>query len=471
MEDSFLFITVEAEMNPESLRKWLSIAKEGKTTTKGARHFSTKAKKHLSALGWRFAYVRKGVSRELRYKSPEGKWFNSLVTACGACLEDEDDDDDSSTQEQDDDNQEAPASGGVPKKKRTKVCDTAPDKNRSSHLAKKILNEQEKTSDESSKLTPKPKPRFGKSKRTNCDVCCVCHLGGEDLLRCNGCPSAIHPACSGLRSIAPDEHVQDWFFCTCCCCDICNQRRTPGIISMLLTCEQCHRRCHRNCLEPPEPLIDLPWFCSSQCSSVFSALQKLQGTKIALVGDEGLVWSLIRVPNDGEQQQLDSAVKMLQRSFKPTPDRFSGRDLVEELIFSKDSDGVGRKFYTFSVERNNNPIIVVAMRVGKDVAEIPLLATLTRDSYDRISSMCRALMDELEKQMSEIGVRRLVLPALADDVHTWTQQFGFSHMESSERLELLKHGLFDFVGTVMCHKFLKEREEQGESSPTGGNQS
>ncbi|KAF2582765.1 hypothetical protein F2Q68_00004002 [Brassica cretica] len=158
MEDSCLFITVEAERNPESLRKWLSIAKERKTTTKGAQHFSLKAKKHLSALGWCFAYVSKGTSRELRYKSPEGKWFNSLVTACGACLEDEDDDDDSSTQEQDD-NQEAPASG-VPKKKRTKVSDTTPftgDKNRSSHLAKKILNEQEKTSDESSKLTPKPR--------------------------------------------------------------------------------------------------------------------------------------------------------------------------------------------------------------------------------------------------------------------------------------------------------------------------
>ncbi|KAF3506235.1 hypothetical protein F2Q69_00004949 [Brassica cretica] len=317
MEESCLFITVEAERNPESLRKWLSIAKERKTTTKGAQHFSLKAKKHLSA----------------------------LVTACGACLEDEDDDDDSSTQEQDD-NQEAPASGGVPKKKRTKVSDTTPftgDKNRSSHLAKKILNEQEKTSDESSKLTPKPR-----------------------------------------------------------------------------------------------------------------------------IGSSALVAAAISVIK-GERQESSAsgyAVKMLQRSFKPTPDRFSGRDLVEELIFSKDSDGVGRTFYTVSIERNNNPIIVVAMRVGKDVAEIPLLATLTRDSYDRISSMCRALMDELEKQMSEIGVRRLVLPALADDVNTWTQQFGFSHMESSERLELLKHGLFDFVGTVMCHKFLKGREEQGESTPT-----
>lgn len=82
MDDSCQFITVEAESNPWSLWKWLSIIEEGKTKTKGTHHFSLKAKKHLSALGWRFAHVPKGTSREMRYKSPEGKWFNSLVTAC-----------------------------------------------------------------------------------------------------------------------------------------------------------------------------------------------------------------------------------------------------------------------------------------------------------------------------------------------------------------------------------------------------
>ncbi|KAG2327034.1 hypothetical protein Bca52824_009762 [Brassica carinata] len=56
----------------------------------------------------------------MRYKSTEGMWFNSLVTAaCDACLKDEDDD---SSREQDV-NQEAPVVSGVPKKKkRVKVC-------------------------------------------------------------------------------------------------------------------------------------------------------------------------------------------------------------------------------------------------------------------------------------------------------------------------------------------------------------
>lgn len=43
--------------------------------------------------------------------------------------------------------------------------------------------------------------------------------------------------------------------------------------------------------------------------------------------------------------------------------------------------------------------------------------------------MCRVLMDELEKQISRMGVCILVLPAAADVVTTWTQRFGFSVME------------------------------------------
>ncbi|CAN6854703.1 unnamed protein product [Brassica oleracea var. botrytis] len=103
-------------------------------------------------------------------------------------------------------------------------------------------------------------------------------------------------------------------------------------------------------------------------------------------------------------------------------DPFSGRDLVEELIFRKEADGVGRGFYC-------EPVTVAAMRVDKDVAEIPLVATL---SNYRSSGMCRVLMDELEKQMSGMGVRILVLPAAKEVVSTWSQGFGFGDGELGE---------------------------------------
>ncbi|KAG2243769.1 hypothetical protein Bca52824_094373 [Brassica carinata] len=69
------------------------------------------------------------------------------------------------------------------------------------------------------------------------------------------------------------------------------------------------------------------------------------------------------------------------------------------------------------------------MRVDKDVAEIPLVATLS--NYKR-SGMCRVLMDELEKQMFRMGVRRLVLPAATEVVSTWSQGFGFKSLRGRE---------------------------------------
>ncbi|KAL0863000.1 hypothetical protein Bca101_042118 [Brassica carinata] len=104
-----------------------------------------------------------------------------------------------------------------------------------------------------------------------------------------------------------------------------------------------------------------------------------------------------------------SYVRLL-RYFTRT-DGSSGRDLVEEMIFKNEC--------TVSIERKKNePITVAAVRVIKDAAEIPLLATLS--NYRR-SEMCRVLMDELEKQMSEMRVCRLVFPALAEAVNTLSE--------------------------------------------------
>ncbi|VVB17937.1 unnamed protein product [Arabis nemorensis] len=381
------------------------------------------------------------------------------------------------------------------KRKRLKDCDTAAfnaetpneEKTHSSGFIEIVLNIDEEEYKKRRKTTDvvvvnsfedkgEVRPRIGKSLKKvlqvmekknekgekedcgpdmNCDVCCVCHWGG-DLLLCDGCPSAFHHTCLGLSSLPEEER----WFCPCCCCDICGSMESLGN-SKLMTCEQCQRRFHLRCLKEEPCLVSCRgWFCSSQCNRSFTALQNLLGCKIS-VGDD-LVWTLMRAPDeyecyDDEQiSKLDSAVKILHQGFEPTKDRSSGKDLVEELIFRRDRNGVGRGFYTVLIERKNEPVTVAAVRVDKDVAEIPLVATLP--DYRR-SGMCRVLMNELEKQMSQMGVCRLVLPAAAEVVTTWTERFGFSVMESSERLEIVKHGMLDFVGTVMCHKIVMGREE------------
>ncbi|KAJ4959687.1 hypothetical protein NE237_019597 [Protea cynaroides] len=53
---------------------------------------SLQAKKHLSAVGWKFSYAEKKgkipKKSELRYLSPKGRYFHSLRTACIECMKD-----------------------------------------------------------------------------------------------------------------------------------------------------------------------------------------------------------------------------------------------------------------------------------------------------------------------------------------------------------------------------------------------
>lgn len=69
----------------------------------------------------------------------------------------------------------------------------------------------------------------------------------------------------------------------------------------------------------------------------------------------------------------------------------------------------------------------------------------------------------------ELGVERLVLPAVPSVLNTWTSSFGFSQMTASERLQFLDYTFLDFQDTIMCQKQLKV--PSAESSPLRGKKS
>lgn len=56
--------------------------------------------------------------------------------------------------------------------------------------------------------------------------------------------------------------------------------------------------------------------------------------------------------------------------------------------------------------------------------------------------------------LMDLGVERLVLPAVPSVLNTWTTAFGFSRMTKSERLQFLDHTFLDFQDTIMCQKLL-----------------
>ncbi|KAK9280503.1 hypothetical protein L1049_014195 [Liquidambar formosana] len=306
-------------------------------------------------------------------------------------------------------------------------------------------------------------------RHTNDYICSVCHYGGE-LILCDQCPSSFHKSCLGLKDV-PEG---DWF-CLSCCCGICGQSTfiestEHHMDKSVLNCDQCEHRYHVGCLRKKGlvKLDSIPkgcWFCSRKCEKIFVGLQKLLGKPVA-VGVDNLTWTLLKSTKYDSHDiealtenysKLNVALGLMHECFEPVKEPHTRRDLVEDVIFSRGSDLNRlnfRGFYTVLLERNDELITVATVRVyGEKVAEVPLVGT--RFQYRRLG-MCRILMNELEKKLMELGVERLILPAVPSVLHTWTTAFGFSKMTDSERLKFLDHTFLDFQGTTMCQKLLNK---------------
>lgn len=301
------------------------------------------------------------------------------------------------------------------------------------------------------------------SQGENDDVCSVCHYGGE-LILCDGCPSSFHKSCLGLEDV-PDGN----WFCSSCCCGICGLRKFEGDIQCVmdddavLSCDQCERRYHIECLRSTCRLQNHSnnWFCSTECENIFVGLQLLVGKPIP-IGVNNLNWTLVKYSNglDVEEfaerySKLKVAAEVMHECFEPVKDARTGRDLVEDVVFSRGSNlnrSNFRGFYTILLERNDEIISVANVRVhGQKVAEMPLVGT--RFHYRR-HGMCHVLMNELEKQLALLGVKKLILPAVPCVHDTWTNSFGFSKMTELERLQYLDCTFLDFQDTTMCQKLL-----------------
>ncbi|XP_050123937.1 increased DNA methylation 1-like [Malus sylvestris] len=299
----------------------------------------------------------------------------------------------------------------------------------------------------------------------NDDICTVCHFGG-DLILCDRCPAAFHTSCLGLKDVSEG----DWF-CPSCCCVKCGkgnpkEDRNNGFV----ICGQCDKKYHYGCLrnegvEELERDSNGNWFCSRKCEGIYLGINKIVGKRI-LVGPDNLTWTLLRPspPSDSDMEdlaenysKLNLALSVMHECFEPSQDPYTKRDIVEDIIFNRESDLSRlnfRRFYTLLLERDEEVITVACVRIYSEVVEVPLVAT--RFHYRR-QGMCRVLMDELENQLANLGVERLILPSASSTLDTWTStSFGFSKMTADERMQFLNYTFMDFQGTIMCHKVLKQ---------------
>ncbi|XP_061372005.1 increased DNA methylation 1-like [Gastrolobium bilobum] len=310
--------------------------------------------------------------------------------------------------------------------------------------------------------------------KDNDSICSICRYGGE-LMLCDRCPSSFHLSCLGLEQV-PDG---DWF-CPPCCCKICNKPKygedcADNVDCSMLVCDQCEHKYHIGCLKTrgfTSNLENQPnknWFCNDACENIFFSLQKLIGKPIP-VGADNLTWILLKTPksdNHGDltsedlermsqiESKLSVALGVFHECFDPVIDDLTGRDIISDIMFNRGSElnrSNFRGFYTMILERNDQVISAATIRIyGQKVAELPFVAT--RRKFQRLG-MCSILINELEKQLTNLGIERMILPSSPSVIDTWTNSFGFARMTDLDKSQFLDYTFLDFQDTTMCHKFL-----------------
>ncbi|KAK1356651.1 hypothetical protein POM88_049907 [Heracleum sosnowskyi] len=103
------------------------------------------------------------------------------------------------------------------------------------------------------------------------------------------------------------------------------------------------------------------------------------------------------------------------------------------------------------LEKKAKVVTFATVRIfGDKVAEVPFIAT--RSAYRR-QGLFKTLMDVLEEKLINLGIEKLVLPAIPFVVDTWTgPSFGFSEMTPYERSKLINYTLLNFTDTVTCQE-------------------
>ncbi|TVU09475.1 hypothetical protein EJB05_42950, partial [Eragrostis curvula] len=99
-------------------------------------------------------------------------------------------------------------------------------------------------------------------------------------------------------------------------------------------------------------------------------------------------------------------------------------------------------YHIVGLEKDSELVTVSTLRVyGTRVAELPLVGT--RFAH-RKQGMCHLLMKEVEKDLHELGVERLMLPSVRGLLQTWTGSFVFKEMSESNKLEIAEHTILGF---------------------------
>ncbi|XP_076940347.1 uncharacterized protein LOC143609488 [Bidens hawaiensis] len=288
-----------------------------------------------------------------------------------------------------------------------------------------------------------------------------------------------------IRIVKHPENV-DLVACVLCRChdfskNVFNDRT-------VIVCDQCEKEYHIGCLREHNmaDLKALPkgkWFCCTDCERINSVLQTLINREPETLLDDMLTLLKEKQKNNTENPETDfssemkfvvlsgknatretrkllaQTVDIFHEGFNPIIDATSGRDFIPSMVYGRkiwSQDFAGMLIAILTID--SNVVSAGTLRVfGEDMAELPIVAT---SKSNQGKGYFQVLFTCIEKLLSSIKIKKIVLPAADEAKSIWTQKFGFETIEQDQLTELRQgcSAMMTFKGTSMLQKEIPEAQ-------------